>query len=196
MMRNSIDPTVNIGQLLFKLCLAVPWERMLVKPAIPRDYYRRPVYIAPVQPAGAPRSVPQVRAVVHSPALVSPRPRIDRPGCTAADDAAVALFHLNGLARGNGGFGVLRVSKERLETAAAAAEGLRQHEIAAEYRAIAIEMPSVHTPEEAQALHDRLEPVVYERSWDLGRKCKGAIDPEDMAEIKALAAKIAARQKE
>ncbi|MDZ4263820.1 MAG: hypothetical protein U1B30_16000 [Pseudomonadota bacterium] len=106
------------------------------------------------------------------------------------------MFHLDGLARGKGGFGVLRVSKERLETAAAAAEGIKHPEIAAEYRAIAAEMPEVHTPEAAQALHDRLQPVVYDQSWDLGRKCKGALTPVDLAEIKDLAAKITARNKE
>ena len=100
-----------------------------------------------------------------------PAPGLAKPGCTAADEAIVALGHLEGLARGNEGFGVLRVSKERLEKAAAAAEGLKHPEIAAAMRAVAAQMPGVHTRAGAQALADELRPVV-DQAWDLGRRCK------------------------
>ena len=210
-MTTPFDPSAHLARLLFNLCLSVPWEKYLVKPKAPpyssqAPHYppppRRPrqppaPYAAPPAPAPRPAYTPSPVAFTPSSGPSTPsQTHIDRPGCTAADEAAVALFHLDGLARGKGGFGVLRVSKERLETAAAAAEGIKHPEIAAEYRAIAAEMPDVHTPEAAQALHDRLQPVVYDQSWDLGRKCKGALTPIDMAEIKALADKITARNKE
>ena len=202
---HSFDPSATLGKLLFNLCLSVPWEKYLVKPKAPPYSSQAPYYPPPPRRPRQPPVPVEVHAPtpLYQPPVTAPRPpdtpirsHIDRPGCTAADDAAVALFHLDGLARGKGGFGVLRVSKERLETAAAAAEGIKHPEIAAEYRAIAAEMPDVHTPEAAQALHDRLQPVVYDQSWDLGRKCKGALTPIDMAEIKALTDKITARNKE
>lgn len=216
-MQQLFDPTSSLGQTLFRLCLSVPWERFLVKAKVSPEASEvvvraitppkpRPVLAssmiaaapAPALPAAPPAAQAPVPAPVQATATPAPAPRhaIAKPGCTAADEAAVALFHLDGLARGKGGFGVLRVSKERLEKAADAAAYLKRPEVAEEMRAIAAELPSVHTPEAALALKNRLEPVVYDKTWDLGRSCKGALSESDLAEIKALAAKIAARQKE
>lgn len=95
---------------------------------------------------------------------------LDKPGCTAADESGRALFYLEGLARGNGGFGVLRQGRENLETAAAAADSLGQNDLARGFRRIAGQIPEVHTAESAEGLARELRPLV-DRAWRLGRVC-------------------------
>lgn len=99
----------------------------------------------------------------------------------------MALGHLEGLARGLGGFGVLRTSKERLEKAAQAAEDLGHHELARQMQEIANEMPSVRDASAAMALATRLKSLVND-TWVLGRTCKGVIvyDPTRREEIRAI----------
>lgn len=139
-------------------------------------------YEANLKAGGAPAQRP-----ANTPSSGASTPsQINRPGCVTADEAAVALFHLEGLARGKGGFGVLRISKERLEKAAEAADVIQHPEIAAQYRDIAQEMPGVSTAEEAAALRDRLEPIVFDQSWALGQRCKGALTPQDIARIRKM----------
>jgi hypothetical protein len=200
MARNPLDATKLLGnspaETLLRICFAIPWERVLIKDPRSRmpELYIKPVVPEVPAPAPAASLVPAPAPAptpATSPAPTSP---VNRPGCTAADEAAVALFHLDGLARGKGGYGVLRVSKERLEVAASAAESLKHADIAAQMRAIAAEMPNVSSPEEAQVLKDRLEPVVYDQAWDLGRRCKGALTAQDLSEIRALADRISARK--
>lgn len=96
-----------------------------------------------------------------------------KPGCTAADNAIVAHGHLEGLARGLGGFGVLRESKRRLEEAADAVAILKKDELAAQFRGLAEQLPQVHDQAAAGVQARALEPLVDE-TWDLGRYCKGA----------------------
>lgn len=209
-----MDPNLPLGRMLLRFCMSLPWERILVKPptregfvaaSLPPPRYHagqaedgRELGLAIARSARPPRAAraapPPEPAPAQRPVETASLP--NRPGCTAADEAAVALFHLNGLAQGKGGFGVLRVSKERLETAATAAESIKHPEIAQQYRAIASEMPEVHTPEAAKALAERLQPVIYNEAWALGQRCKGALSPADLEEIKALAAKISARNKQ
>ena len=121
-------------------------------------------------------------------------PNILKPGCTAADGALLARGHLEGLSKGYGGFGVLRVSKEKLEEAARAAEHLGQTEIAQEMRSIASEMPEVHDAETAGKLAERLGPVV-ESAWNLGRKCKGVLSNADIEKARMIAHRIHSEEK-
>ena len=112
----------------------------------------------------------------------------DRPGCTAADNSLLVQAHLKGLAGGRGGFGVLRTSKEKLEEGADAAERVGRGELAEEMRRIAGELPDVRTQSGALALSEALEPVV-EQCWELGRRCKGALSPEELERARRLIGK-------
>jgi len=94
--------------------------------------------------------------------------------------------HLTGLARGYGGFGLLRVSKERLDEAARAAEKLGQKTLAHDMKAIASELPNVRDEAAALGLANRLDPVIRQ-AWDLGKRCKGALTPEEIERAKSLA---------
>lgn len=213
-MQQLFDPTSSLGQTLFRLCLSVPWERFLVKAKVSPEASEvvvraitppkpRPVLASSMVPVRAalpepvsmpppvPRPAPTASLAPSSPSLAA----IARPGCTAADSALLNLGYLDGLSRGLGGWGVLRVGKERLEEGAKAARQLRQPELATEMEAIAAELPNVHDEEAATVLAARLRPVA-DRAWSMGAKCKGTLSESDLAEIKALASKIAARQKE
>ena len=95
-----------------------------------------------------------------------------KPGCTAADNVIVARGHLEGLARGLGGFGVLRESKRHLEEASRAAGVLGQTALVSRIDRVANQMPEVRDPETARALADQLAPLVDD-AWELGRRCKG-----------------------
>jgi hypothetical protein len=85
----------------------------------------------------------------------------------------MVLYHLDGLAyHGKTNFGVLRVSKERLEEGARAAEIAGDPGIAGEYRAIARDLPDVHDEAKAREAAERLRPVAF-RAYDLGARCRG-----------------------
>jgi len=116
---------------------------------------------------------------------------IPKPGCTAADEAVTALGHLQGLARGNGSFGVLQHSKSRLETAAEAAAHLGQGDLASQMRNIANEMPAVRDQAAAEALAGRLLPVV-DQAWGLGSTCKGSLTPASQDRVEFLARRVRA----
>jgi hypothetical protein len=75
-----------------------------------------------------------------------------RPGCTAADNTIIAKGHLDGLAQGLGGYGVLRPSKEKPEEAAAATSQLGRQDLAQKMREVSAELPQVRTREQAAAL--------------------------------------------
>ena len=93
-----------------------------------------------------------------------------KPGCTAGDAALHARGYLDELARGAGGFGVLRLAKTELEQGAQAADSLGRISLAQQMRAIASEMESVRTKEAAEKMARRLDPIVAE-GWRLGRVC-------------------------
>jgi hypothetical protein len=71
---------------------------------------------------------------------------------------------------GTGGYGVLRLGRQRLEDAAQVAERIGKGEMAEQLREIAEKMPEVHTPEAAAELAEEMRPV-KERAWRLGRAC-------------------------
>jgi hypothetical protein len=93
------------------------------------------------------------------------------PGCVVADETLTVKGHLEGLAKGLGGFGVLRTSAERLARAADAARSLGEEELARSLEAIRGRLPSVRTPEAAREAMQELERIVP-KAWELGKGCK------------------------
>mgnify|MGYP001566715542 CR=1 FL=1 len=169
----------GVGFDLISWCASIPWENMLVRPKfeVPPVVGKAKNPVAATPPPITPRAAPV--------------PAISKPGCAAADNAIVAKGHLEGLARGLGGFGVLRVSKEKLEEGAAAAQQVGHPQLADKMRQVAQAMPAVSTPEQAKALAEQLEPVVQE-AWHLGRTCKGALTPTQISKAKELAQQVKA----
>ena len=173
-----------------RLCLSVPWEQMAVPEHTP----------SPAKPKAAPAAPQAVKYPSLSPATPAlpakysptspvkrgPPPPIERPGCTAADNALLVHSYLSNLADGKPGFGVLRIGKERLEEGAKAAAHLGHPEIAAEMTAIAVELPNVRDPEAARMAAEKLKPVV-DAAWGLGQTCKGGLSPEQLARVRSLA---------
>lgn len=145
-----------------------PW----IGPPVPRRF------LPPREPAPADQFA--AKAIVNRPAVVH------RPGCTAADNCLVVLGYLDGLARGNGGFGVLRIGKERMEEGARAAQELGQNQIADAMWSIGSRLHEVLDPETARAMADELRPVA-DQAWDLGRTCKGDVSPAQVSKAKELA---------
>jgi hypothetical protein len=102
----------------------------------------------------------------------------------------MVLYHLDGLGyQGKTNFGVLRISKERLEEAARAAEIAGDPRIAGEYLAIARDLPEVHDAAKAQEMAERLRPVAF-RAYDLGGRCKGGLSPEQLGKARDLARQV------
>jgi hypothetical protein len=102
----------------------------------------------------------------------------------------MALYHLDGLGyQGKTQFGVLRVSKERLEEGARAAEIAGDPQVAKEYRAIAQDLPEVHDAAQAREAAERLRPVAF-RAYDLGARCKGGLSPEQLGKARDLARQV------
>ena len=93
-----------------------------------------------------------------------------KPGCAAADACLLVQGYLDGLSRGNGGFGVLALGKTRLEEGAVAAQGMGQSQLAAEMQAVAVQLPSVRAKEDAAKLAQDFRPVT-DKAWRLGRIC-------------------------
>ncbi len=113
----------------------------------------------------------------------------ERPGCTAADETLTVKGHLDGLAGGLGGFGLLRSSKERLENAAAGAQKAGDAATSARLRVIAGKLPDVHTPDQAAAVANELDDIVPV-VWELGKRCKGAISQDTMDAARDLAEQV------
>lgn len=65
---------------------------------------------------------------------------------------------------------MLRLSKERMERAAQAAEWVREPDLAEDMRAFAELLPDVHDEEGAVAALEAM-PSLIERAWDLGVRC-------------------------
>mgnify|MGYP001619321957 CR=1 FL=1 len=150
------------------MCQRLPWERLLVTAGAVGVVGNATPSLGPAPPRAA-------------------KTAISKPGCTAADNAGVALFHLDGLAyHGKTNFGVLRVTKDTLEVGARAAEIAGDPQIAQDYRDIARRLPEVHDAAKAGELAERLRPVAF-RAWSLGASCKGAMTPQQLTRVKALA---------
>lgn len=171
----------------------IPWERFVR--ANPNEIIKIPAEIKSVSlEAGVQPAVPTQPE--HTPAPRPPQPLaaansvITRPGCTTADEALVVKGHLDGLARGWGGFGVLKTSKERLDKAVIAAKIAGAPEVSAKLADISEKLPEIKTPERAQEVALELDAVLPE-AWSLGRRCKG-LTPEMLTKARELAGRVSA----
>ena len=93
------------------------------------------------------------------------------PGCLAADNALLTLGYLEGLSRGNQGFGVLAMGRDRLEEGAQAAATAGDQRLAQRMHQVAATLPQVHDQESAQKAAEALKPLTDE-AWVLARACK------------------------
>ena len=181
---------------LVSLCSEFPWEHLVSfssgAAGIATATRRRPTAVlAPPPVRKTPTPQPPITAPAPEPAR-KPTPPISRPGCTAADNTGVVLYHLEGLSKeGKPNFGVLRVSKERLDEAATAAASLGRQDLAQQMRQIANKLPQVHDAEGAGRLAAELRPVAF-AAWDLGAACKGSLTPEQMGKARDLARQVKA----
>ena len=119
--------------------------------------------------------LPRFLLIAENPEPPAPSPppartELPKPGCVAADDTLLVYGHLYGLASGLGGFGLLRLSKERMEHAAQAAEWVKEPDLAEDMRTFASLLPEVHDEEGAAAALEDMSPLI-ERVWVLGVRC-------------------------
>ncbi len=118
---------------------------------------------------------------------VAEAPYIERPGCTAADESIVVLGHLDGLANGREGFGVLATDIERLDRAALGADAMGDSSLASELRAVKDRLPSVRDVAAAKDERDRFASLEAQ-AWELGLRCGGGSPAIQAARM--LAAKL------
>ena len=143
----------------------------------PGGQAKGPLGLLPGNPFAGEPPVPRFLLVETEPELelepeLEPEPvtPVQRPGCTAADETLTVLGHLNGLAEGWGGFGVLKTSVQRLDRAAQGARMMGDMETETAILEFAEMLSGVSTPEEASAAAEALEPIV-QRAWALGKRC-------------------------
>ena len=119
-----------------------------------------------------PNSTPRV-APPRSVAPTERRPgarSLDKPGCQIADTCLVIHGYLEELAEGNGGFGVLKLGKERLEEAVLIARAIGKESLADNMAEVAEKLPSVRTAEAAEELVSEMDDI-KKQAWRLGRAC-------------------------
>lgn len=145
------------------------------EPPVPRFIYLQVQDVdTPVQEVPAPAK--------QKPAVVA------RPGCTVADNLGLTEFYLDRLSRGFGGYGVLRVARERLLEAQDAALVINRPDVAQKVQALADKLPAVSTEAEARQILAEASGLADE-CWDLGRRCKG-LSREDLERAMALAKQV------
>lgn len=140
-------------------------SHLLVRP----DITHSSISHLPSTPPAPPRKR-VVAPTTRSPDVEEPAKTSSRPGCQIADACILAYGYLEELSMGTGGFGVLRLGRERLGEAAEVAERIGKREMADQIREIAEKMPEVHTSESAAELAEEMRPI-KERAWRLGRAC-------------------------
>lgn len=119
------------------------------------------------RPRPVPEPEPEEPAVAEAP---EPERPWKGPGCIAGEETIEVHGYLQRLAKGNGGFGILRDGKERLEKGADGAERFGAPVLAAQIRQVAEKLPDVHTAEEAATLARELDPLV-DQSWEVAIRC-------------------------
>lgn len=144
-----------------------------------------------------------LRAVVGTPPIVQPTVPLAaapeevlgvlrKPGCTAADETLVVKGHLEGLAAGYGGFGVLRSpdERERMRRAIQGAEQMGAPETAGKLKAAFALVGQVDDEDSAQRALEAVAPLVQE-TWDLGKRCGGhSFAPELVQRARELAGMV------
>jgi len=161
-----MTPQVNGVTIFANMVSAVPWEALSHGPAGPPS----PRVGSPnhFEPASSSMVVSSQRQDL--PEDSEQEPTIIRPGCMAADESLTVLGHLQGLAAGWEGFGVLKTSKERLDKAVIGASAMGDAETAKELSDFAETLKDVHTPDEARAAAQSLVPIA-QKTWKLGVVC-------------------------
>ena len=94
----------------------------------------------------------------------------ERPGCQIADACLVVHGYLEELSEGAGGYGVLKLGRERLEAAAVIAEEIGKEELAESMREVCEKLPDVRTADAAAELAEKMEGI-KKQAWRLGRAC-------------------------
>lgn len=154
--------------MLAGIFAAIPWGQILIKP----DH--SPLHSSyPHSPSPSRSSSPRVRPAGEPSRQREPRGEDggpERPGCQIADACLIVHGYLEELSEGQGGYGVLRLGKERLEAAAVIAEDIGKEDLAESIREVCEKLPEVHTPDAAAELAEEMEPI-KKQAWRLGRAC-------------------------
>lgn len=122
--------------------------------------------------------------MVSQPAWLPPRPawlppppwewelgrQVDKPGCTAADETLVVKGHLEGVARGLWGSGVLQHDIARMDRAIAGAQAMGDQGVARALAAIKAALPGVRNPAQAEVVLRQTEDVIP-RVGELAKRC-------------------------
>lgn len=158
--------------LLTALFVAVPWSSLLVH--MDSSPLKAPISHSPspARPAAS-----RGKTTGSSPSEGQWRaPRgaagesTERPGCQIADACLVVHGYLEELSEGQGGYGVLKLGKERLEAAAVIADEIGKEDLAESMREVCEKLPEVHTADAAAELAEEMEGI-KKQAWRLGRAC-------------------------
>ena len=172
----------------------VPWERFsraddapLLSQVLPADSLAKRIAVMSTTPDTTPAAPPVPLSSTRAPGALA------KPGCTAADESLVILGHLEGLAEGKQGFGVLATDLERIDRAAAGARQMGDATLAERLEGFKAQLPTVRDAETAQKAAVDLKPLVDE-AWELGRRCgaSGHVSPELYAKAQGLAERVKA----
>lgn len=153
-----------MARLVIETATKIPWEHLFMGGTALA--VARHAHIEAVSSEPAPVALPVADSASGDQAVED----VYKPGCVVADSVGLIKFYLDGLARGRGGFGVLRIGKEHLDKGVAAAEQLGQTDLAAKLNALAEQLPNVRSKEHAAALARQMEPLAA-KAWRLGRAC-------------------------
>lgn len=128
--------------------------------------------VAPAPAEAVAPSPVQARNTVQA-ATTSENDRLVKPGCIAGDETVHVHGYLERLARGNGGFGILKEGHERMGRAARGAEQFGRPDLAAKLREVQAKLPDIHDAAAAAAVRDTLDPLVDD-AWQVAIQC-GAV---------------------
>lgn len=178
-----------VSRPLMQVLTGVPWERLRKSEKRERDYPLPAMALPPPRtPSPATQPTQEDPPMRVAPATPPGQSILAKPGCTAADETGQVLFHLQGLAEGKPGFGVLRLDVDRLDRAAAGARGMGHPEIAERILHFKEIIPNVQDREAAAAAAAEFKPVVDE-AWYLGQRC-GLAASSPIGYAKELAARV------
>lgn len=137
------------------------------------------------------------------PARSPPLASTGGPGCTAADETLVVKGHLEGIAKGHWGSGVLQHDIVRMNRAIAGAKAMDDAPTVEILESIKSDLPLVRDPERATAVLEKVEAIVP-AVGALAQRCGGAgsisdpvltADSERHALLRARVAELAEKVK-
>jgi len=94
------------------------------------------------------------------------------PGCIIADETNYVMAHLYGLSEGWGGFGLLRLSKTKLEKAAEVAEYIGAEDTSGKLLEAAERLVLIDSTDDVLEYIEWFKPLAH-RAWEFGRRCSG-----------------------